>query len=70
MSPFIRRGKRKGTNTECVCLLGVEITFLEGLRKENAVNQIKKKSQAMWELRAEWERERVNIKERCGESQR
>lgn len=41
---YIRRGKRKRTHTECVCLLEVEITFLEGLRKENAANQIKKKS--------------------------
>jgi len=42
-----------------MCLLEVEIMFLEGLGKEKSANQIKKKkkSQAMWELRAEWERE-------------
>lgn len=46
---------------EWVCLHEVEITFFfEGSRQENA-NQIKKKSQALWEFRAEWgdgERER------------
>lgn len=49
--------KWEGTHFECVCLQEVEITFLEGLRKENAANQIKKKSQVMWEFRVEWERE-------------
>ncbi len=56
---FVQRRMRKweGTHFECVCLQEVEITFLEGLRKENAANQIKKKSQVMWEFRVEWERE-------------
>ncbi len=29
--------------------------FLEGPRKENAANQIKKKSQVIWDFRVEWE---------------
>lgn len=50
-SHFGGRGWKK---LERVCLQEVEITFFEGSKQENATNQITKKSQALWEFRAEW----------------